>query len=87
MGNVAVTLNVMPDSPEADLEKMKEEIKNRIGNGIKLEQINEKPVAFGLKRLEVLLTMPDNKGTSDLEEAISKIEGVASVEPGEITLL
>ncbi len=86
MGTVAVTLNVMPDSPEADLEKIKSEISSLIKDA-EIKGIEEKPVAFGLKRLEVLLMMPDSKGTSDIEEAISKIEGVASVEAGDITLL
>jgi translation elongation factor aEF-1 beta len=85
MGTVAVTLNVMPESAEADLEKIKSEITSIVKD--ELKGIEEKPIAFGLKRLEVLLMMPDSKGTSDIEDAISKIEGVASVEAGDITLL
>ena len=88
MGMVAVTLNVMPGSPDVDLERIKSEINSEVNKlGIELKGIEEKPVAFGLKCLGVLLTMPDNKGTADLEEAIAKIDGVASVEAGEITLL
>ena len=86
MGMVAITLKVMPDSPEADLEKIKSEISSLIKDA-EIKGIEEKPVAFGLKCLEVLLTMPDNKGTASLEDSISKIEGVASVEAGNITLL
>ena len=47
----------------------------------------EKPIAFGLKFLEVLLVMPDKEGTDKIEEEIKSIEGVQSVESGDITLL
>ena len=88
MGTVAVTLNVMPNSPEVDLEKIKSEISSEANKlGIELKGIEEKPIAFGLKRLEVLLIMPDQGGTDKIEDSISKIEGVKSVESGEVTLL
>lgn len=88
MGDVAVTLKVMPESPEADLEKIKAEISSVInGAGVHLKGIEEKPVAFGLKCLEVLMIMPDQGGTDELEELLRGIEGVASVEAGDITLL
>ena len=85
MGSVAVTLKVMPDSAEANLEKIKSEITSIVKNALK--GIEEKPVAFGLKCLEVLLIMPDQGGTDKIEEEIKKIQGVASVEAGEVTLL
>ena len=86
MGMVAVTLKVMPDSPQADLEKIKSEIRKCIKD-VEIKGIEEKPVAFGLKCLEVLLTMPDQGGTDNIEEAIKKIPGVVSVEAGNVTLL
>ena len=91
MGQVAVTLKIMPENPEVDLEKMKTEISSAVSKlGIELKGIEEKPVAFGLKCLEVLLIMPDapdQGGTDRIEEAIKNIPGIASVEAGDITLL
>ena len=87
MGTVAVTLKVMPSSPDVNLEKIKKEVKNSLGSEAKLEQINEKPVAFGLKCLEVLITMPDTGGTDKIEEKLSSIEGVESVSTENVTLI
>jgi elongation factor 1-beta len=87
MGTVAVTLKVMPESPTVDLEKIKSEIRKKIKN-VRIKGIEEKPVAFGLKLLEILLILPDAKGGTDaIEEEIRSIKGVASVETGEVTLL
>lgn len=86
MGMVAVTLRVMPDSPKADMERIKSDIRKKVK--IRIKSIEEKPVAFGLKALEILLILPDMKGgTDEIEEAIRTIKGVASVESGEVTLL
>ncbi|HLD83424.1 MAG TPA: elongation factor 1-beta [archaeon] len=85
MGMVAVTLNVMPSSVDTDLEKIKKEIKKL---KIHVKSMEEKPVAFGIKKLEVLFTMEDAEGgIGRIEEAIGKIEGVESVEAGGISLV
>ena len=48
----------------------------------------EKPVAFGLKALEIMLVIDDKKGgVDDLESAISGVEGVQSVDVLEMGLL
>ena len=89
MGTVAATLKVMPSSADTDMEKIKEEIKKAVSRekDIKLQSIEERPIAFGLKALHVLLIMPDTHGTDNIEKAISAISGVASVEAGDVTLL
>ena len=87
MGTVAVTLRVMPSSPDIDMEKMKKAVENSLSTEAKLEQINEKPVAFGLKCLEVLITMPDTGGTDKIEQKLSGIEGVESVSTENVTLI
>ncbi len=88
MGTVAVTLNVMPASAETDLEKIKGEIQSEAQPlGIVIKGIEEKPVAFGLKSLEILFTMDDSGGLDKIEEAIKKIEGVENVSAGDVSLV
>ena len=89
MGQVAVTLKAMPSSSEVDLGKIKKDVEEAVSKfeDIKLEQINEKPVAFGLKCLEILLTMPDQGGTDNVEESITKIDGIESVDTENITII
>lgn len=82
MGNVAVELKVMPESPEIDLEKVKEDISKKM----KIQDSKIEPLAFGLKQLKILVVVPDGE-TGDLEGKIKEIEGVSEVETGSVTLV
>ena len=83
MANVVVSLKIMPESPEVDLNKIEEEAKKKIiefaGEGdMKTEQ---EPVAFGLKAVKIIFVMDEAKGSTEpLEDTLSDIEGVNSVE-------
>lgn len=83
MGQVAVTFRVMPEQG-ADMEKIKSAI-----HSLEAKDIKEEPVGFGLTALNVLFIFDDKQGadTDTLAEKIKLIEGVASVEPGEASLL
>lgn len=84
MGQVAVTLKVMPDSPAVDIPKLKRLIENRID----AQEIREEPIGFGLVALKVLVVLPDASGGTDrIEKELSGIEGIASVETEDVTLL
>jgi elongation factor 1-beta len=83
MGDVAVTLKVMPDSPEIDLEKLREEISKKV----KIQDYNTEEIAFGLKALRILIVKPDTGGTDDIEKQIKEIEGVSDVEVESVTLV
>lgn len=85
MGHVALTLKIMLTGPDVDAGAVKEEIENIVHP----KQITEKPVAFGLKTLEVLLVFDDREGanTDAIEEKLRSIPGVSSVEAGDITLI
>jgi len=82
MGNVAVALKIMPESPETDLEKVKAEISKKI----KLQDSKIEPIAFGLKALKILVIVPD-KETGDLENKIKEVKGVSDVETESVTLV
>jgi len=81
MGDVAIRFRVMPEGADADMAKIKAELKH-----LGARDIQERPVAFGIKFLDVLFVMPDEEGQS-VEEKIRAIEGVGSVETESITLL
>jgi elongation factor 1-beta len=82
MADVIITFKIMPTSPEINLDDVKSKIKDAItafGGEVGKEEIE--PVAFGLNALNLIFVMDENKGsTEDLEEEISKIEGINSVE-------
>ena len=82
MGKVIVTLQVMPESPEVDLE----ELYNKVVEVIKkfngeAPQKEIKPIAFGLKALIINFLLPESDFNEEqfLEE-IQKIENVQSAE-------
>ena len=84
MGQVAITLKVMPESPEVDIGRLKEDIRNSVD----VKEIREEPIGFGLVALKVLIVLQDSTGGTDMiEKSISEISGVASVDTEDVTLL
>lgn len=81
MGEVITTFKVMPDGLEIDLDGLKETIKKDVGAIVKVHDIGEQPIAFGLKALLVMVTIPEQEGILDkVENALGAIEGVSQVD-------
>ena len=83
MADVIVTLKIMPDSPEIDMEDLKKRANEQISSYVGETDIKDEiePVAFGLKALKLTFVMNEDKGsTEELEKAISEMDGVNSVE-------
>ena len=76
-----MTLRVMPEDVEIDLDDLLERIKNVIPEGTDLGATETQPVAFGLKALRMNLSRDESLGgTDDIEAAINAVEGVSQVE-------
>jgi len=82
MAQVIITLKIMPSGVDIDLGKIEEEAKDKIAEfGGEVGKREEEPVAFGLKALKLIFVMDEGLGsTESLEEQISKIKGVQSVD-------
>ncbi|MBI2664187.1 elongation factor 1-beta [Candidatus Woesearchaeota archaeon] len=82
MATVIVSLKIMPDSPETDLGAIAEAASEKIsGFGGTVGRTDTEPVAFGIKSINIMFSMPEEKGsTEDLENEISEIDGVSSVQ-------
>lgn len=83
MANVVVTLRVMPQSTETDLDRLESKATQAIIDfcGSKEFRTSIQPIAFGLKALSIIFVMDESIGTTEaLEKRISEIEGVESVE-------
>ena len=88
MGEVGLQYRVLPEGLEVDLTKLEGDIKNALPEGARLRAAEQRPLAFGLKALHVLIVIDDKKGGADqVEDAISKVPGVQSVEIVEMGLL
>ncbi|MBN2603321.1 MAG: elongation factor 1-beta [Candidatus Thermoplasmatota archaeon] len=83
MGEVIALMRVMPGEVIEDekLNKIIKDIKVAIKSPAKLGRIEIKEIAFGLKGLNVTVSVPDGEGGLDpIVETLSKIENVDSVE-------
>ena len=88
MGEVGMQYRILPEGLEVDLKKLEEDIKKVLPEGAKLRASEERPLAFGLKALHILIVMDDKKGGAEqVETAISGVSGVQSVEIVEMGLL
>ncbi|MDD2678478.1 MAG: elongation factor 1-beta [Candidatus Nanoarchaeia archaeon] len=78
---VVLTFSIMPESVEVNLEKLAEKIKEIISKEAEVGKIDYKPVAFGLKSIEIMAIMDESKGSTEkIEQEISELEGVSSAE-------
>ncbi len=85
MGDVALIIKVMPESPEIDREKIKEQIMKALP---RVQEIREEPIGFGLVALQVAVVVPDAEGqTEAVENALNAIDGVERAEIVGSTLL
>lgn len=82
MGKVAISLKIMPETPETDLEKLKAEIAKKV----EIKDSKLVPLAFGLKALIVLVIAGD-VGTEAVESKIRGVPGVADVTVESVTLI
>ena len=73
----------MPQSPDVDLAELETKAKQEIVAFCSSQEFRTEiqPIAFGLKALMILFVMEESIGTTEkLEQKISQLEGVESVE-------
>lgn len=82
MAYVVVTLRIMPEETDTDLDKIKTKAVKLIKEfGGDLGKDKKVEIAFGLKALELIFVMDEGLGsTEELEEKIKKVKGVKSAE-------
>jgi len=81
MGMSAVKFKIMPESPNVNLEEIKNTAKSIIESLGGVFSASEKiPIAFGLKALEISFAFPEEKEIDEVGNELEKIEKVSSVE-------
>jgi len=82
---VLITVKVMPEGVETDLDALEERIR---GLGYRVNTIKREPIAFGLVALMCGFVAKDEGGVADaIPEAIGELEGVSGAEVVEVTLV
>jgi translation elongation factor aEF-1 beta len=77
MGEISCVYKIMPEDAETNLESIKDQIREVLD----IEDIGEEEVAFGLKAVKVsTITTDEEGGTDAVEEKLSDLENVQSIE-------
>lgn len=81
MAEVVVTFKVMPEGVEVDLKKLEKDMKEVISRYAEVGKVEIEEIAFGLKALNFIVVVDENKGGTDIvEDNMRNVEGVISVE-------
>ncbi len=83
MGEVIALIRIMPAGVISDneIESIGNAVKEIVKSPIRLGRIEIKNIAFGLRGLDVTISVPDSEGGLDpIVEAFEKIKNVESVE-------
>lgn len=81
MGTALIKIKIMPNSPEVNLEEIKEQAKKVVENNKgKNCRFEEEPIAFGLKAVMVYFDIDESQELEPLEQELNKIENVNSAE-------
>ncbi len=82
MGEVAVILKIMPESPEVDMEKLQADIKAKITG---IQDMRVEPIGFGLSAIKIAMITEDEEGSGDKIESL--FAGIAGIDRAEIESL
>ena len=85
MGDVAVIIKIMPESPEVDLVALQALIKQKLPG---TQDMVVEPIGFGLSSLNVAIVVADGEGTTEeAEQTLRNLAGVESAEIVSVTLM
>lgn len=78
----------MPESTDIDIRELGDKVRNASKDIAKVQGMQEKPIAFGLTALLIRVIIEDKEGgPEEIENALSGISGVQSVEVMDMTRL
>ncbi len=81
MGEVFITLKIMPVSPDVNIGELKENSKKKAEEiGAKIMKVEEEPIAFGLVAVMLTIIWPEEKDPDIVEVEMAKVKDVNSIQ-------
>ncbi|MBN1544817.1 elongation factor 1-beta [Candidatus Woesearchaeota archaeon] len=88
MGTAVVTLTVMPESPDVNLDDVQDAVAKIVREfaGERDTRASIEPIAFGLKALKYIFVMDEGLGSPDVvaEKVQEQVKGVQSAEVSDV---
>lgn len=88
MGQVATVHVLTSEDPEYNYDKLSKDLPGLVPAGVKVIRTETKPLAFGLKMLEVTCIFQDAGDIMEkLEDIYRGVDGISNVETKEVGLI
>ncbi|MCD6575722.1 MAG: elongation factor 1-beta [Nanoarchaeota archaeon] len=86
MADVVVTIKVLPNSPEINIDELGAKVEEVIKKFGRIYKKSVQPIAFGINALVISFIMPEGEGgTEPVEAEVKKIDGTGDVQVTDVT--
>lgn len=88
MADVAITFSILPEDSSMDLAVIEKELRAKLEGKCRISNLEQRDIAFGLKKLNLEVVVKDQEGEQDrVEETLRNIKGVGQVDAEDMSLV